>query len=106
MPKYLFVGSFTSEGAKGLAKEGAVSRRAATAKLAESVGGKVEAHYYAFGSNDFYVIADLPDNATAAAVSVAAAQSGAVTGKTIVLVTPEEMDAAVKKPVHYRPPGA
>jgi uncharacterized protein with GYD domain len=106
MPKYLYIGSYTHEGAKGLAKEGAAGRRAAVATLAESVGGKLESFYFAFGSDDFFITVDLPDNATAAAIAVAAGQSGAVSSRTIVLMPPEEMDAALKTPVHFRPPGA
>ncbi len=105
MPKYLYIGSYTHEGAKGLAKDGAAGRRTAVAKLAESVGGKLDAFYYGFGSDDFYITVDLPDNASAAAIAVAAGQSGAVSTRTVVLITPEEMDAALKKPVPFRPPG-
>lgn len=106
MPKYMYIGSYTPEGAKGFAKEGALSRREAVAKLVESVGGKLDTFLFGFGSDDFYVTVDLPDNATAAAIAVAAGQSGAVASKTIVLMTPEEMEAALKKTVHFRPPGA
>jgi uncharacterized protein with GYD domain len=106
MPKYLFVGSYTHEGARGLAKEGAAGRRAAVAKLAESAGGKLESFYFGFGADDFYITVDLPDHLSAAAVAVAAAQSGAVSTRTVALMTPEDMDAALKKTVHFRPPGA
>jgi uncharacterized protein with GYD domain len=106
VPKFMVVGSYTPEGAKGLAKEGATARRAAIAEDAESVGGKVEAVYFAFGSDDFYIVLDLPDSAAAAAISVAANQTGTVTSRTILLMTPEEMDAALKRNVRFRPPGA
>jgi uncharacterized protein with GYD domain len=106
MPKFMVVGSYTHEGAKGLAKEGATARRAAIAEAAESVGGKVEAVYFAFGSDDFYVVLDLPDSAAAAAISVKANQTGTVTSRTVLLMTPEEMDAALKRNVRFRPPGA
>lgn len=105
MPKFMIVGSYTNEGAKGFAKEGGAARRAAAAKAAESVGGKLEAMYYAFGENDFYVVLELPDAAAATAISVAANLSGAVMSKTVVLMTPEEIDAALKKHVQYRAPG-
>lgn len=105
MGKYLFRGSYTSEGTKALLKEGGTARRAAVEKLAESVGGKLEAMYFAFGESDAYVIADLPDSAAAAAFSLVALASGALSVKTTVLLTPEEMDAAARKKAHYRPPG-
>jgi uncharacterized protein with GYD domain len=105
MPKYLLEGRYTVEGAKGVAKEGGTGRRAAVAKMAEGLGGKLEALYYAFGDVDVYVILDMPDAATATAAALAANQSGAVAIKTIVLITPEEVDEAAKKVVTYRPPG-
>ena len=92
MPKYLFIGSYTAEGAKGVLKEGGTARRAATEKLVASLGGTVEAYYFGFGSDDFYLIADLPGNAAAAAGALTTAASGAVGTRTIVLLTPEELD--------------
>src|SRR5919204_3510622 len=92
MPKYLVQAHYTSEGAKGLAREGGSGRRAAIAKTVEGVGGKLEAVYFAFGDVDIYIIIELPDNVSAAAVSLAANQSGLIASKTVVLLTPEEMD--------------
>ena len=60
----------------------------------------------AFGGDDFLAIADLPDNASAAAISLAVSASGAIRSQTTVLLTPEEIDAAAKKTVDYRAPGA
>ena len=105
MPKYMFTGSYTAEGAKGVLAEGGSGRRAATEKLIASLGGKMEAYYFAFGSDDFYVIADLPGNAAAAAGALTAGASGAIRTRTIVLLTPEEVDAATKLSPSYRPPG-
>ena len=105
MPKYLFTGSYTAEGAKGLLKEGGSGRKRATEEVAQSVGGKVEAYYFGFGTDDFYLIADLPNAAAAAAASLHASSSGALHIRTVVLITPEEMDEAAKLSVRYRPPG-
>ena len=90
---------------KGLLKDGGTVRRAATEKLIVSVGGKVEAFYYAFGETDLFIIADIPDNSTAAALSLTVTAAGAVATKVTVLLTPEEIDAAAKKTPNYRPPG-
>ena len=106
MPKYLIQASYTADGVKGVLKEGGTSRRAVVQKLSEGLGGKIEAFYYAFGEDDVYVIGDFPDHATAAAVSMTVNASGAVRLKTVVLLTPEEVDEAAKKSVDYRPPGA
>ena len=98
MPKYLAIGRYTSDGLTGLAREGVLRRRADITKMIESAGGKLEALYFAFGDADFYIIADVPDNISAAAVSVVANQSGfVVTSKIIVLMTADEMDQAIKK---------
>ena len=106
MPKYLFTGNYTADGARGVLKEGGSGRRAATDKLIASLGGTVEAYYFAFGSDDFYLIANLPSNAAAAAGSLTAAASGALGTRTIVLLTPEEIDAATQLSPSYRKPGA
>jgi uncharacterized protein with GYD domain len=105
MAKYLLQVSYTTEGAKGLLKDGGSKRRTAARTLVESLGGKLESFYYAFGATDVVVIADMPDNSSAAAASVTLASTGAATTKITVLLTPEEIDQAVKKTVSYTPPG-
>jgi uncharacterized protein with GYD domain len=105
MAKYLLHGSYTLEGLKGLIKEGGTGRRKATENWAKSLGGKLEAYYFAFGGNDFYAIADLPDNVSTCAGVIAGNASGAANITTVVLLTPDEVDQAVKKTVDYRPPG-
>jgi len=105
MPKYLWQANYVGEGLKGLLKEGGSSRRAVVEKIVNSMGGKLEAFYYAFGETDLYGIADMPDNVSTAAFALTIAASGAVTLKTTVLLTPEEIDKAVKKSPSYRPPG-
>jgi uncharacterized protein with GYD domain len=103
--KYLFEASYTVEGLKGLLKEGGSKRRKAVAKAIEGLGGTLEAFYYAFGKNDVYGIADLPDHVSTTAFALMVNVAGTATVKTVVLMTPEEVDEAVKKTVAYRPPG-
>lgn len=105
MPKYLMEASYTAEGAKGLAKEGGSGRRKTVEETVKSLRGTLDAFYYAFGTSDVYLIADLPDAVTAAAVSLAINATGAVNLRTHILMTPEEMDQAAKKSVSYRAPG-
>jgi len=105
MAKYLWKANYVGEGLKGLIKEGGTTRRAVVEKMVKSLGGKLEVFYYAFGETDLYVIADMPDNISATALSLTVAASGAVTLNTTVLMTPEEMDQAGKKSPIYRPPG-
>jgi uncharacterized protein with GYD domain len=106
MPRFLSLASYTPEGAKALAKEGGSKRRAAIGAMYEKLGGKLEVFYYAFGDYDVVAIGEAPDNVTAAAMSLAINASGVAQTKTIVLMAPEEMDAASKVSVDYRPPGA
>ena len=84
MRKYLFEGRYNVEGAKGLAREGGSGRREAIQKLFESLGGKLESLYFAFGDVDAYVIGELPDNESAAAVSLAVNQSGVATSRSVI----------------------
>ena len=106
MPKYLFHGTFTAQGAKGVAEEGGTARMKAVEKLAQSVGGKLESYYFAFGDTDYYIVCDLPDNKAAAAASLTVGGSGATSNKTTILMTAAEMDEAAKLKAAYRPPGA
>ncbi len=106
MPKYLIEASYTLEGVRGLQRSGGTNRRDAIATVAESVGGQLESFYFAFGDHDVYVIVDLPDNETAAAVALTVGAGGAATTRTVVLLSPEEVDSAAKRSVDYRPPGS
>jgi uncharacterized protein with GYD domain len=105
MPKYLIKANYLSEGINGLLKEGGTRRRAAVDELFKSMGGTLEAFYFAFGNEDVFIIGDLPGNTTAAALAIRVNAAGLVSCKTTVLLTPREIDEAVKKPGTYRPPG-
>jgi uncharacterized protein with GYD domain len=74
--------------------------------MAEGLGGSLESFSFAFGATDVYVVLDLPDNKSAAAASIAVNAAGAATSEVVVLLTPEEIDAAAKLSVDYRPPGS
>ena len=106
MAKYLIVASYTSEGVKGVVAKGGSARREAVEKMAGDLGGHIESFYFAFGDGDAFVIADLPDNVSAAAVSLAVGSSGMASTRTIVLLTPEEIDRAAGASVNYVPPGS
>ena len=105
MPKYLLKASYTPQGAQGLMREGGSSRRDTIQKLAETSGGQMECFYFGFGETDAYVICDVPDNSTAAAIALAVNSSGAAHVSTVPLLTPEEIDQATRTTVDYRPPG-
>jgi uncharacterized protein with GYD domain len=105
MPRFLWQVTYNDEGVKGLVEQGGTGRRAAVEKFVESAGGRLEACYFAFGDSDAYVIAELPTNASAAALSLAAAAAGAVRIKTVPLLTAEEIDQASEDSIGYHPPG-
>ena len=106
MPKFLIKATYQTDGARGLLKEGGTKRRAAVQKIVEAAGGKVEAFYYAYGEDDAFIIMDLPDVAAGLAISLTVNASGAVRVSTVPLIAPEELDAASKKGIKYRAPGA
>jgi uncharacterized protein with GYD domain len=105
MAKYLLKASYTTDGVKGVLKDGGTGRRAAVEQTVEGLGGSLECFYFAFGEDDAIVIADLPDNQTAAAISMVVNAAGGAQVSTVPLLTPEEADEATKKSVEYRSPG-
>jgi uncharacterized protein with GYD domain len=106
MPRFLIEATYTLDGLRGLLKDGGRGRVESVRKVAESVGGRLESFDFAFGEHDTYVICELPDNKSAAAIALAVGASGAATTRTVVLLTPEEVDQAVKQSIDYRAPGA
>jgi len=105
MPKYLLSASYSAEGLRGLQKDKASGRRQAVTQLVEGLGGKLECFYNALGQDDVYIIADLPDNSTAAAIGVTVSATGLVRTRTTALLTVEETDRALEKSINYRAPG-
>lgn len=106
MAKFLISASYTSDGTRGLLQEGGSGRKNAVQKALQSLGGSLDAMYFAYGENDVVLIADVPDSVSGLALSLAANASGTVTVRTTPLITVEEMDTACKKLVMYRPAGA
>lgn len=106
MPKYLLEVNYTLDGIRGVQAQGGSARQSAAEAAAESVGGTVESFLFAFGGTDVYVIADMPDNVAAAALALAVTGGGGATVKTVVILTPADIDAAVGREVAYRPPGS
>jgi uncharacterized protein with GYD domain len=105
MPRYMVEASYTREGIQGVIKEGGSGRKDALGKMLADLGGTLEAFYFEFGEDDIVLIADLPDNVTAAAIGMTVGAAGGATTKTTVLLTPAEIDAASHKSVGYRAPG-
>jgi uncharacterized protein with GYD domain len=105
MPKYLIQASYSAEGLEGLKKDTASGRKAAVTKAMESLGGKVEAFYFSFGSEDVVLIVDMPSNTAAASASIAVGSTGLAHTHTTPLLTVEEADKAITMKADYRAPG-
>ena len=105
MAKYLYLASYTTEGLKGLLKDGGSRRKEDLGTTIKELNGKLEAFYFAFGENDVYSIVDVPDNVSATTIALKINASGAAKVKTVVLLTPGQIDEATKINVSYRPPG-
>jgi uncharacterized protein with GYD domain len=106
MNTYLWHVSYTALGSEGLLAEGGTSRRTTIEALTASAGGTIESWYYALGDDDLYVIAHLPGDVEATAVSLRVAASGAARIRTTTLLTADQIDAAAKVTLDYRAPGA
>jgi uncharacterized protein with GYD domain len=105
MKKYLIKASYNSNGVKGIMKDGGSKRKSEVKKMIEGLGGKLESFYFAFGEHDAYVTVELQDDITAAAAVSKVNSSGVISVSTTVLLTPEDVDAAIKKSVSYKAPG-
>lgn len=105
MPKYLWKVQYSTEGAQGLLDEGGSARRAVITKMVESVGGTVESCHFALGGDQLYVIGSVPDEVAAATLAFRTAASGSARSESIPLLTPEQVDEAVKRDAEYRAPG-
>jgi uncharacterized protein with GYD domain len=106
MPKYLTIASYTPEGLKGLMAKGGTARVEAAQRVLADAGGTLESFYFALGSDDVYIVCDLPDNVAAAATSMSAAASGTVVNRMVALLTADELDRAAKLRPRYDAPGS
>ncbi len=106
MPHYLIQAAYTPE-AWATRVKNPQSRTEAVRPIIEALGGKLADIYLAFGEYDVVGLAEMPDNASAAAFSMAVSAGGAVKAvKTTPLMTTEEAVQAMRKAgqAGYRPP--
>jgi uncharacterized protein with GYD domain len=106
MAYYLIQAAFTPESWAKLVKS-PQDRKAAIAPMVEKLGGRLESYWYSFGDYDSVVIVQVPDNVSAAALSLAASAAGALKAiRTTPLMTTEEGMEAMRKAAGagYRPP--
>ncbi len=107
MAHYLIQASYTGGAISDLVKN-PQNRADAIRPVIEKAGGRLEAFYFAFGDYDIVAIIEMPDNASAAALSMAISAGGALSSlKTTVLLDMSESVNAMRKAggVGYRPPG-
>jgi uncharacterized protein with GYD domain len=108
MPRFLVQASYSGEGMSALIAS-PEDRAAAIRQVVEGMGGELKSLDYAFGDYDVVVIAELPDNITMAAISMAVSARGAVKDiKTTPLLSVDEAMEAMRKAgsVGYQPPGS
>ena len=105
MPRYLITAKYTADGVRGVLSKGGTARFDAVTTMVERLGGRVDTFDFAFGEDDVFVTAEVPDNVTAAAIGLAVSASGLVGVRTVVLLTPAEIDAAAQLNPYYHPPG-
>jgi uncharacterized protein with GYD domain len=106
MAKYLVIANYTADGVKGVLDKGGTARSDAVGAMISGLGGTMESFYFAFGADDVYVTAELPDSVSAAALGLRVSSTGMVSARTVVLLTPAEIDQASGVSVDYRPPGS
>jgi uncharacterized protein with GYD domain len=106
MAKYLAIITYTAEGLKGLMAKGGTARVEASRELVASAGGSLESFYFALGTDDAYIVCDLPDNVAAAAAAMSAAATGMVVNRMVALLTADEVDRAAAVTLTYRAPGS
>ena len=105
MPRFLFIGRYAAEGARGLMSAGGSARKTAVEKAASGLGGRIDTFDFAFGEDDIYTIVDMPDSESIAALALTVAGSGAVKVRTVVLMTPDQLDHAAELKPEYVAPG-
>ena len=106
MPFYLVQASYSTQ-ATGAMIRSPQDRAAAVRPVIERMGGKLHGLWLSFGEYDAIVIAEMPDNVSAAAVAMAVGSSGGVSAyRTTPLLTTAEAMEAMKKAggVGYQPP--
>ena len=108
MAKYLLLFNFTGETIRRFVAKPS-NRAAVVRELAESLGGSLESYYWMFGQYDGVGVVEMPDSRTVAAVSLAAASSGAFTHlETHELIEAGDLAGIAEraKGITYQPPGA
>jgi uncharacterized protein with GYD domain len=105
VPRFLLIADYTAQGAQGLMTAGGSARKTAVEKTVSSLGGRLETFDFAFGGDDLYTVLDMPDTESMAALALTVRGTGAVEVRTIVLLSPEQLDRASQLRPDYTAPG-
>ncbi len=106
MAHYLVQAAYTNE-AWSVLVSNPQDRSEPVRRMAEGAGGSLKSFYLAFGDYDVVAIMELPDDATAAAVSIATSAAGSIRAiKTTPLIVAEDAVRALTKAkgIVYEPP--
>jgi len=97
MSYFMIQASYTTQATASMIKN-PQDRAAAVRPMIERMGGKLHGLWLAFGEFDVVVIAEMPDNVSAAAIAMAVGSSGAMSAyRTTPLLTVAEATDAMKK---------
>ncbi len=105
MAKYLVEARYTAEGAKGLAREGGTGGVRLRQKRSKVLGARLRRSTTRSAMSMLMSFSTHRTTCLPRRWLSPSAQSGGINLKTVVLMTPEEMDQAGKKAVDFRPPG-
>ncbi len=103
MPRFLVIARYEAQGARAVMAAGGSARRSAFAHAVLDLEGRLETFDFALGDADVYAVVELPDAAAAAALSLTISGGGVATIRTVVLLTPEEVDRAARLHPDYSP---
>lgn len=109
MSYYLIMGKYSQDAMGALVKR-PEDRLVTTTRLLQGIGGRLHSFFFSFGEYDFVMLFELPDNVSAAALSMTMAAAGTVSSShTIVLMSMEDAISAMRKAGEatgvYQPPG-
>ena len=105
MARFLVIARYQAQGARAVLSGGGSTRRSVFEHAVLDLGGRLETFDFSLGEDDVYALVDLPDTAAAAALSLTISAGGVAAVRTVVLLTPEEVDRAARLHPHYGPDG-
>ncbi|MEU4481749.1 GYD domain-containing protein [Micromonospora sp. NPDC023966] len=105
MAMFLLRSTYTADGLNGLIRDGGTKRVDVVRKMVEEAGGRVESMYFAFADDDTYVLCEMPDHRTVAALAIAIGAAGGLQVQVTPLLTPADVDEATRTRTDYTAPG-